>query len=229
MDNRRKIIIVVLIVLTIVIGIGAVIASQLIQNNLTPSGSSAFGFGEAVNKEYFDDFDKTFTGVGCYGILSNNTVNAYSLEGFTELKKYNMSLINNPAEDKLPLSCSILLDSTKSLELEVHTYNLNSAIDPSFEVLSSRVNSTNIKTINYQGSLGTGYFFYGSDLSDTNSCRMNFYNNRNDFEYITVKVIGMDTPCSEHQFLAGEISYILNKTVNGLISEIINPTVTNEN
>lgn len=221
MDNRRKIIVALLIVLTIVVGIGAIIASQLIQNNLTPSGSSAFGFGEAANKEFFDDFDRAFTGIGCFGILSNNTLNAYGLEDFTELKKYNMSIINNEPEDKMPLSCTILLDSTKSLELEVHTYDLNSAIDPTFEVLSSRVNSSNLFVSEYQVNYSRGYLFFGRDKEDSQSCRLNFYNDRNDFEHITIKFSNFGSECADLKPIAKEIGYIINSSVNSLVDSII--------
>jgi len=220
MDNKKKIIFLVLVISTILIGIIAVVISQVIQSNQAPTEASAFGFGMAVNKEYFGAFEEKFTNVGCYGILSKPLVEGYAIEGINILKAYDLDIVNSFPKDKIPLSCTISLDETKSLDLEVHIYKVNSAIDPDENSLFSRINS-NLLKIDYQGNLKTAYFFYGQDLDNPSSCRMNFFNNRNDFEYITVKVNGFEGNCKDQMLLAGELSYYLNKTVNLLIDQLV--------
>jgi len=220
MDNRRKIIIIALIISTILVGVIAVALSQIIQNNQAPSDSGASGFGEGVNREYFDEFELKFTTVGCYGILSKNIVNAYANQGTTILKGYEMSVTNSDPLPKVPLTCTIKLDDSKSIDLSVHTYDQNSAIDPSAEALFARVNA-NILKVEYKGDLKTGYFFYGTDKADPSSCRMNFFNQRNDFEYITLNAKGFTESCKDQMLLAGEISYYLNKSVNSLIDNLL--------
>lgn len=217
---------IVLVISTILVGVLAIVLSQVIQNNQSPNNSSAFGFGEAVNKEYFDTFTERFKGIGCFGILSKPIVLGYANEGTTILKEYNFDINNLEPQSRNPVNCNISLDTDKSLELSVYTYNSNSAIDPDEETLFNRIN-INLTNIDYQGEVKdsklstSGYFFYGADKDSPTSCRMNFFNKRNDFEYITVKVNGFKTTCKEQMLLAGEISYYLNESVNTLIDQIV--------
>ena len=53
-STRGRTLVILLLISTFFVAIIAIVLAQLIQTSQAPQNSSAFGFGEAVNKEYFD-------------------------------------------------------------------------------------------------------------------------------------------------------------------------------
>ncbi len=223
MDNRKKVIIVVLIVLTLILGVGSIVISQLLQNNQAPSNSNASGFGTAVDRQYFDDFYQAFLTRGCFALLSDSTVNAYAPSGFTEVTKYKYTITNEAPEDKNPLNCTIKLnDGSKEIDLSVYTYDQNSGIDPTADALFSRVNA-NISSISETLNATNMHYYFGTDAQDSTSCRLNLFNSKNDFEYITLVYKNFNKSCTDLKTTNDEFAFVLSTSVKELINSITNP------
>src|SRR5690606_26762499 len=101
-----------------------------------------------------------------------------------------------------------------------HTYDENSVIDPTAEALFSRINN-NILNIEKSVIETQAHYFFGSDVQNPEDCRLNFFNSRNDFEYITVVYKGFGQNCSELIDYNSEIVNVLKLSVENLIKYTI--------
>jgi len=233
MSQQRRLIIIGLIVLTIVLGGLTFVISQQLLNSQAPKSSSAstipLVFEDVVAKNFYNPIYNNLIYSGCYGILSNNTVNAYKLAGFEEVSKYDYSdSTNNDPENKLPLSCTINLDSAKSIKFSIHTFESTSTIPTSMENHINGINK-NISVVANNGVAEDSYYTFGSDSIDPTICRMNLFPENNGYEYLEVSYVGFGGKCSDLSKLNGENAYIIAQAVNNIVVDSVTEDTVLEN
>lgn len=215
MEQRRKVTIILLIGLTLFLGVGSILVTQIIRTNQSPTDSAASGFGAGATKDLYDDVTNSFANADCSAFLTIDQVTDASTLGITKVEA-----LKYVSEDKLPLICYFGFGSDdKYAVLKLHSYSTDSYIDNSQEELFTRINGEMLNTIDSEAeSQGVNYFFGQGRTEDISPiCRTTFFHVQNDFEYAELTYYGFDD-CEALKSSNDSISkYISNQISTSII------------
>lgn len=227
MDQRRKIIIILLIGLTLFLGVGSLLITQIIRNNQAPTDSDASGFGAGATKNLYDDVDESFANANCEDFLTMDQITDAEALGITEV-----DALKYVRADRLPLSCYFGFGTdTKYAVFVLHSYNTDSFIDNSQEELFARINGQSLLDVKGEGdSQGVNYFFGQGQTEDiTPICRSTFFQVQNDFEYAELTYYGFEN-CEDltnsNESIATYISTQLSNHIIGVNSNFLDEAIS---
>lgn len=216
MSNRKRVIIIVLIIVTIGLGGASILLSQMLQNSQAPNSSKASGFGETATKDLYEPLSKAFETTGCVGLLSPAIIDYYVRDDFSEVNKYSYEYYDLNTGNNIPVHCFIDLDVGRKIELELHAYDKNSDIASSKDALYSKVNTSLIKSKTTSGSFKQTQYFFGEGVNN-GECITTIFNTLNEFEYLKLVYQNFDKSCNELTKLNGEVSYVIGNAITDLI------------
>ena len=226
MDQRRKLTIIVLIVLTFVLGLGSLVLTQIVRNNQAPTDSAASGFGEGATNQLYDDVFTNFKGSACEPFINVDDLTKDPLLGITKV-----NTLKFVAEGRVPLKCLYELDENKSIILELFSYNASSQIDKTQQDLFNRINGELLLDELDKGNAnGIDYFYgQGTNIGIENICRTTMFHVQNDFEYALVSYYGFED-CSKlvnlNKDLTSKMMGSISDTMVGINSNFINEPIS---
>lgn len=226
MDQKRKITIIVLIGLTLFLGVGTLLITQLVRNNQAPTDSDAGGFGEGATRVLYDDVATVFKNSSCDLYIDESIVSGLSEQGITDVAAVKYGASGNNV-----LRCIFYFGNIKKYAiLELYGYDQNSAIDYTQEDLFNRINSFELKSTLDEGEIqGVSYFFGegNGDVQD-NGCRSTFFHVQNDFEYAKITYYGLGD-CGElvpfNKGIADNIAKRISEAMIGVNASFVNDPV----
>lgn len=226
MDQRKKITIIVLIGLTLFLGAGTLLITQLVRNNQAPTDSDAGGFGEGATKVLYDDVATVFKNSSC-----DLYINESIIGDFTDLGITDVAAVKYGASGNNVLRCIYYFGNIKKYAiLELYGYDQSSAIDYTQQDLFNRINSAELtSTLDENEVQGVNYFFgEGNGQVEDNGCRSTFFHVQNDFEYAKITYYGLgecDGLVSFNKRIADNIAKTISEAMIGVNASFVNNPV----
>lgn len=214
MEQRKKITIIILVILTLLLGVGSLIITQLIRNNQAPTDSAASGFGPDASRDKFDIVAEAFQFTNCSAyfpqeIVSSTIENAKEgNDRYSDLNGSDFEVWRSRDYTQIPKYCEYVINNKMLIEFKLYSYTSNSVIDNSAEELYERVNTQTIsKIVTEQTDFDDQIvYFYGYGIPNNGgNCVLNFFHKQNDFEYGQITFNG-NTECTFDKDLFEELS-----------------------
>lgn len=214
-NSKKQIIVIALVVLTILIGVVAVILAQIVQQNQSPNSSAASGFGNDVDPQFFEEVDAKFAKLTCDDLYNKDSIKDLGDEKVSAwLKASGLKINTEVPRDKMPKLCTYDLGLDRKIVFAIHTYDQDSTIDDSAEALYARINNLAMKSQIETLEKYSSKIFLGEDKLDPNSCTATIFHKRNDFEFASIKYIGF-TACdtADMKLLNSNFTSIISKRI----------------
>ena len=193
----RKVLVIMLLILAIgAIGVTAFIIYQ-IQKSQAPTSSSASGFGPNATTDLYEPIETAFKQSKCEDFFSAATLSenaALSSLGTTITSQFEWR--ESIALPQLALNCTYTLADNKKLVFYVYSYAKDTQVFDSQAILIGVVNKVSLDDgeKGYLGSVETfdtrTKYTFGSDVTLDGSCRVNIFDDQNDFYYASINYIG---------------------------------------
>jgi hypothetical protein len=227
LDQRRKLTIIGLVVLTIFLGLGSILITQLVRNNQSPEDSFAGGFGIDATRDLYSQVAETFQVTGCEAFLQSYDlspiVERHKLLNPERYKDFDSSKYEiwvNTNYLNMPKWCDYMINGDMAFTFYLYSYLQDSIIDNSAEELRERVNSQLISEyiVELENYTNLMKFSYGHALTNTgHTCVVNIFHEQNDFEYATLTFDG-NISCEEDKELILDIARNFMRVTNEVFS-----------
>jgi len=193
MNQRRKVTLAALFVMTLLLAGVSIFITIRIQQNNAAADANASGFGSTATTNKFGSVFQEFASYSCDAFLSNSTFTFFKVKpSFTSIQATTNNLDIFGSLPYLPVNCTYKISDTKSIDFLLHSYDTNSFIDDSEEALFTRINA-NLKSVIIKDYYGYVTMFFGEDnpivsapASSDITCRANLFHSQNDFEYAEI-------------------------------------------
>lgn len=186
MNQRRKVTLAVLFVMTVLLAGVSIFITLRIQQNNAANDANASGFGATATKDLYDDVQSAFAQKPCERFFGKDFVN--SDMGLT--KDDIISTTGIAPSFVTPKDCTYNLSNNRSITFRLVAYNTNSYIDPDAQALYNRIGSIYQKDeLGYLNAFDNT-IFVGNSIQTTGACDALLYNNSNDFEYALIEFKG---------------------------------------
>lgn len=184
MDQRRKVTLAALFVMTVLLAGVSIFITIRIQQNNAANDANASGFGNTATKDLYDDVQSAFAARPCERFFGKDFATSVGLT-----KDDILSVTAQTPTFVTPKDCTYNLSNNRSISFRLVAYNTNSYIDPDANALYDRIGSIYQKdALDIFQSFDT-VVITGTSLDGT-ACDSLMYHIQNDFEYALVEFKG---------------------------------------
>lgn len=183
MNDRRKLTLAILFVLTVgLAGISIYITNRISQNQ-SPTDSEASGFGDEATRDLFEVVAAEFAKKNCNVFLDKPILTAAGFDSYDTASTgalLNADIFQNAYSKE----CVYFYEgSDKRITLSVVPYNYDSEIKENQEALFNKWVVSQLERPADEGRYELIPYFYGSDLTtDLGECKALLFHDQNDFE-----------------------------------------------
>lgn len=216
----RKILVVVLGLMTIGLGGAAIYVGLNLQNQQAPEDTSAYGFGEDAVKENFGPVLNAIEQTPCSFYVNERKLGEFEL--YFELESSTPGSVYGSSQDYFKICKYSLANRGADIYLSLQGYPEDAEIDDNREALYTRVNNElfqNTGNLEQGRFFGTVDYFLGRAKSyvdgEPGNCLVAMYHVQNDFEYASVEFKGFN--CEEEKDTIKSFSAVIADRINRLM------------
>ena len=213
MDQRRKVTLAALFVMTVLLAGISVFITLRIQQNNSPDDADASGFGDKATRDLYDNVAEAFDTQTCETLL-DKTFLAELSTGLT----YTSTV--TPKIEDYPKVCNYVFNNGVEGAFSLFAYKTNSYIPADEEELYDAVNSPSISQQESVDTLGSILGFYGTNYGDEN-CRLNLFNTQNEFYYASMVYTTTDA-CDSTEMAEFNLNVfsVLSRSIDQVIVDV---------
>lgn len=220
MDNRKKLIIVALIVLTVVLGGASIFISlQLQQNQSSEDASASARDDDPASGDLYSSIDALFSANACADLLTEDSVELYARDTFTEVTDLEFESIASYPNVNM-IGCNVFFADGSQINLEVNTYPTNTTVGQTIENITDDIDSETLESVIKSGSVIYSPYSFGEVQNDPTSCQTNIFHKLNDFEYISLTYKNFNEDCEDLQSLSTEVAYVVSVAAHNITSKL---------
>jgi hypothetical protein len=213
MTRNRKILIIVLIVASVLLGVVSILIAQFLSNRAA-TAIPVIQYNKKQTQSFYEEFEKSLASLGCEGIFSTESLTNYSPQSFKVLKNLEFTIVNIGSSKTNPVNCNIFTSDGKAFNFSIFTYDTSSVLAANESLHVNTINSPSIEVLN-EGSLSGSKYFFGKSKNSDASCTTNLFEYENKYKYASFTFEGVND-CQNVKQLSHELTYVVSSFLKDL-------------